>query len=172
MHSNKYGEIILNSTDVFNGIYSGKITSLTDLLVDDKEELEKFNNAIKLNFEQLQEAPLYTEHSITVEDFDSTNQQNWFMPIEYKNMDIEEFLVNECPKENYERLIEELRLFRQHNMLDVLRYLKYFVDTMRKHKLVWGVGRGSSVASYCLFLIGVHKVDSIKYKLDINEFLK
>jgi DNA polymerase III alpha subunit len=43
---------------------------------------------------------------------------------------------------------------------------------MRKNKIVWGVGRGSSVASYVLFLIGIHKVNSLKYNLDIKEFLK
>ena len=41
---------------------------------------------------------------------------------------------------------------------------------MRKHELVWGVGRGSSVARYVLYLLGVHKVDSLKYNLDIKEF--
>ena len=172
MHSNKYGEIVLNSTDVFNGIYSGKINSVANLLIDDKEELEKFNTAIKVNFEQMQEADVYKEQSSTVEEFDQINQQDWFMPDEYKSMDIEGYLVHVCPKQNYERLIEELALFRQHDMIDVLRYLKYFVDTMREHKIVWGVGRGSSVASYCLYLLGVHKIDSIKYKLNIKEFLK
>jgi DNA polymerase III alpha subunit len=43
---------------------------------------------------------------------------------------------------------------------------------MRSNNIVWGVGRGSSVASYVLYLLGVHKVDSIKYGLDIREFLK
>ena len=57
-------------------------------------------------------------------------------------------------------------------MIDLLCYLKYLVDTMREHNIVWGVGRGSSVASYCLYLLGVHKIDSIKYELDIREFLK
>jgi len=28
------------------------------------------------------------------------------------------------------------------------------------------------VASYVLFLIGVHKIDSIYYKLSVDEFLK
>lgn len=172
MHTNKYGEVVLNSTDVFNGIYSGKISSLDNLQIDDQEELEKFNSAIRSNFEQLQEAVLYKEYTGSVEDFDRANQETWFMPDEYKNMDIEGFLVHVCPKQNYERLIDELNLFRQHNMIDVLRYLKYFVDTMREHKIVWGVGRGSSVASYALYLLGVHKIDSIKYKLDIKEFLK
>ena len=57
-------------------------------------------------------------------------------------------------------------------MIDLLRWLKYFVDTMRSNNLTWGVGRGSSVASYVLYLLGVHKVDSIKYKLDLKEFLR
>jgi len=34
------------------------------------------------------------------------------------------------------------------------------------------VGRGSSVASYCLYLLGVHKINSLKFDLDIKEFLK
>jgi len=46
------------------------------------------------------------------------------------------------------------------------------VDTFRKNNVVWGVGRGSSVSSYVLYLLGVHRVDSIKYKLNINEFLR
>lgn len=97
---------------------------------------------------------------------------NWFIPEEYKKMDIEEFLVNRCPKENYQRLLEELQLYKSHNMIPVLLTIKYIVDTLRKNNIVWGVGRGSSVASYVLFLIGIHKVDSVKYKLPINEFFK
>jgi DNA polymerase III alpha subunit len=57
-------------------------------------------------------------------------------------------------------------------MLDLLRWLKYFVDTAKQRNIIWGVGRGSSVASYVLYLIGVHKIDSIKYKLDWKEFLR
>lgn len=97
---------------------------------------------------------------------------NWFIPEEYKKMDIEEFLVSQCPKENYQRLLEELQLYKSHNMIPVLLTIKYIVDTLRKNNIVWGVGRGSSVASYVLFLIGIHKVDSVKYKLPINEFFK
>jgi DNA polymerase III alpha subunit len=66
----------------------------------------------------------------------------------------------------------ELTEFETRNLFPVLRILIYIIETMRKHKLVWGVGRGSSVASYVLYLLGVHKVDSLKYNLDINEFLK
>jgi DNA polymerase III alpha subunit len=96
----------------------------------------------------------------------------WFIPKEYQCMDIEEFLVSHCPKQNYDRLIQELDLYKSHNLLPVLRAMKYIVDTLRNNNIVWGVGRGSSVASYVLFMIGVHKIDSVKYKLPINEFFK
>jgi DNA polymerase III alpha subunit len=62
--------------------------------------------------------------------------------------------------------------FSSRDMFMVLRWLKYFVDTMRKNNLIWGVGRGSSVSSYVLFLLEIHKIDSLRYDLDIKEFLK
>jgi len=98
--------------------------------------------------------------------------RDWFIPQEYQSMDIEAFLIDKCPKENYERLITEINLYKQHNMLDVLKAMKYIVDTLRSNNIVWGVGRGSSVSSYCLYLIGIHKIDSIKYNLPITEFFK
>ncbi len=100
------------------------------------------------------------------------NSSNWFIPQEYKNMDIEGFLVDQCPKQHYDRLIAELELFRKNNMIPMLKTMKYIVDTLRANGVIWGVGRGSSVASYVLYLIGVHKIDSIKYNLPIEEFFK
>ena len=95
------------------------------------------------------------------------------MPENYKKIDIVKWLLDQCTNQTQQtRVTNELDLFVQHNMVDLLRYLKYLVDIMREQKIVWGVGRGSSVASYCLYLIGIHKIDSIRYNLDINEFLK
>lgn len=98
--------------------------------------------------------------------------RDWFIPKEYQDMDIEGFLVDKCPKENFQRLTDEINLYKQHDMIDVLKAIKYLVDTLRENNVVWGVGRGSSVASYVLYLIGVHKIDSIKYSLPIEEFFK
>ena len=98
---------------------------------------------------------------------------NWFIPYEYKTMDILDWLYQQCPTpEIRERVVEELRLFAKHDMIPMLKTMKYVVDTLRANNVVWGVGRGSSVASYVLFMIGVHKIDSVKYKLPINEFFK
>jgi DNA polymerase III alpha subunit len=102
----------------------------------------------------------------------SIDINNWLIPESYKSMDIEEYLTNVCPKENQDRLNKELLLYHKNNMIPVLKTMKYVVDTLRKNNVVWGVGRGSSVASYVLFLIGVHKIDSVKYNLPIEEFFK
>lgn len=102
----------------------------------------------------------------------SIDKTNWFIPQNYKDMDIEKFLEEQCPKENRTRLSQELELYRAHNMIPMLKAMKYIVDIFRSNKVIWGVGRGSSVASYALFLLGVHKVDSVKYNLPLTEFFK
>jgi DNA polymerase III alpha subunit len=103
---------------------------------------------------------------------DKIDPENWFIPEEYKTLDIEKYLIDQCPTENIDRLNTELRLYHKYNMIPVLKTMKYIVDTLRKNNIVWGVGRGSSVASYVLYLIGVHKIDSVKYNLPIDEFFK
>jgi len=172
MRTTDYGEVILNTSDVLSGLYSGKIVDLNNIFLDDPEEVKKFNQAIKENFDKLNSLKIYQDPNISIDEFDKTNQSNWFMPDDYCP-NLMEYLYGCCTTaEQIDRVNQELELFSQHGMIDLLFYLKYLVDTMREHKIVWGVGRGSSVASYVLFLIGVHKVDSIKYELDIHEFLK
>lgn len=102
----------------------------------------------------------------------SIDHRDWFIPYEYEIMDIETFLLDQCPAQHRDRLINELELFKQHDMIPVLRTMKYVVDTLRANHVVWGVGRGSSVASYVLHIIGVHKIDPIKYDIPIEEFFK
>lgn len=102
----------------------------------------------------------------------SISPTSWLIPDEFQTFDIEKYLVEQCPEQNLNRLHEELALFTTLKMIPVLRLMKYIVDTLRKNNIVWGVGRGSSVASYTLFLIGVHKIDSVKYQLPIDEFLR
>jgi len=70
------------------------------------------------------------------------------------------------------RVVEELVLYRERKMEPMLRFMIYLVRVMRENNIVWGVGRGSSVSSYLLFLIGLHSVDAVKYNLDIREFIR
>ena len=172
MEVNKFGQVEISADEAFTALYAGIIENLNSVFLNNKEEVDKFNASINLNADEIPISKMLSAQEYDRVTVDKLNQSNWFMPDDYKNMDIEGFLVHVCPKQNYQRLIEELRLFKSYNMLDLLKYLKYLVDTMRSNNIVWGVGRGSSVASYVLYLIGVHKIDSIKYNLDMNEFLK
>ena len=96
----------------------------------------------------------------------------WFIPNDYCP-NLVEVLYSLCKtEEQTARVNQELELFIKHDMYDLLHVMKYVVDTLRENNIVWGVGRGSSVASYVLHLIGVHKIDSIKYNLPIEEFFK
>jgi DNA polymerase III alpha subunit len=111
----------------------------------------------------------YLDYPIPPTTVDPTH---WFIPDDYYP-NLVEFLYGSCETdEQRDRVSLELDLFIKNGMHDVLYVMKYIVDTLRANNVVWGVGRGSSVASYVLHLIGVHKVDSIKYKLPIEEFFK
>lgn len=95
------------------------------------------------------------------------------MPEQYKNMDIAAWILGKCQTDQErQRVGQELLLFLERDLFDMLKYLKYLVDTMRVNNIVWGVGRGSSVSSYVLFLLGVHKINSLYFGLEIGEFLK
>jgi DNA polymerase III alpha subunit len=150
------------------GLYRQKMLWIT--LERNLKELKPFQaNIAKDHFDNLKE---WQQPQEDLDFFDEANQCDWFMPENYCP-NLVDILYGMCTTETQrKRVDEELTLFIQHGMFDMLFYLKYLVDTMRENNIVWGVGRGSSVASYVLYLIGIHKIDSIKYELDINEFLR
>jgi DNA polymerase III alpha subunit len=151
-------------------LYSNPEVDISAIKVIDPAE---YNTSIATMFAQMPTLKQYTEVIGSLEEFDINQQANWHMPDEYKQLDIAEYILSLC-KEDYElqRVAQELLLYQERDLFNLLRYLKYLVDTLRKNKVVWGVGRGSSVASYVLYLLGVHKINSMHYQLDITEFLK
>lgn len=168
MEYDKYDNPIFDESDLLRAIYAGyQFNSSDTLLVKERtNQVKSLESYIGFKFLEPYETLASSK------EYDQACQQVWNMPEEYKNMDIESYLVSVCPEENYQRLAEELAEYQSRNMLDLLKWLKYFVDTCTKENIVWGVGRGSSVASYILFLLGVHSIDSIKYNLDWREFLR
>lgn len=172
MKIDRYGRAEVTEQEAFTALYNGKITNLHSVYVDDDAAIQQYNRARSLNADRMSVLEKLKELDISIEDFDKQNQTVWFMPENYFP-ELTEWLFEQCrSEEETARVKLELELFAQYRMIPVLHYIKYLVDTMRKERIVWGVGRGSSVASYVLFLIGIHKVNSLKYNLDIREFLK
>ena len=173
MNIDKYGNVILDSKEAFESLYSGRLQDLENIFLQSTTDIDQFNLSVDTNADHIPKIHQYSEPNYTMEFADNLRQDIWYMPDNYKTFDIENWVLGQAPDIiAWTRVKEELELFTQHNMITLLKYLKYLVDTMRENKIVWGVGRGSSVASYVLYLIGVHKIDSIKYELDIKEFLK
>lgn len=174
MKKNKFDEIILDKHDLFDYAMQGKeIWSTPDLIVDPSVDIEKL-----ISYTITDPGPILTwtfpeESDIAISEFDARNQRCWFMPEKYKEIDIAAHVLSLCETPaQLQRCGEELLLFQEKNLFDLLRYLKYLVDVMEENNVIWGVGRGSSVASYVLFLLGIHKIDSIHYDLDPREFLR
>jgi DNA polymerase III alpha subunit len=170
MKTDQYGQIIYNESDLVSMIMSGAtIDSLKGMLVESGLNLETASTYL----EQVPELIEYMFTDMTVEEFDVMKQNSWYMPEEYKQLDIAEYILSLCDSDaRLQRCGEELLLFQERNLFDLLRYLKYLVDTLRANNMIWGVGRGSSVASYVLYLLGVHRIDSMFYDLDPTEFLR
>jgi hypothetical protein len=170
MKTDQYGQIIYDEDDLVNMIMrNATIESLTGMLVEPGVNLETASAYL----EQVPELIEWLFTDMTVEEFDVMKQNSWHMPDEYRNMDIAEHILSLCDTDaRLQRCGQELLLFQERNLFDLLRYLKYLVDTLQANRMIWGVGRGSSVASYVLYLLGVHRIDSMFYDLDAREFLR
>ena len=165
------GQAYCDSQEICDLLYKNPELDLTKFLVSDPGQ---YNSVRKqMHYTELPALKPYIPFVGNVDEFHKHNQQNWYMPDEYKQLDIAEYVLSLCATEaELQRVGEELLLYQERNLFDLLRFMKYLVDTLRKNNIVWGVGRGSSVSSYVLYLLGVHKIDSLYYDLDIKEFLK
>ena len=171
MELDKYSRRILVEADIINLLYTNPTADLSHLYLNDPE---KHNKAIALNYSELNKLDTLLTIEEPVDVWHRQNQQNWQMSEEYKNFDIAAWVLNECHNNETElqRCGQELLEYAARDLLPLLQYLKYLVDTMRKNNIVWGVGRGSSTASFVLYKIGVHRINSIEYDLPLEEFFK
>ena len=183
MKTDSLGIPRFSNRDLIDMIYSGHADKVHVVLCDENDDVDKFNAAM----EEQGMSPLqkYIPLDVDQKTFDGVCQGEWFMPDEYKNINLDEWLMAKLMEEkqlkerfraqaskDWYRVMEELDAFRSRDMENLLKYMVYLVDFMRENNIVWGVGRGSSVASFVLYLIGVHKINSIQYGLDWREFLR
>lgn len=165
--------MIFDEDDVCNLLMQGRtVESLKRMQVDASVDLEKAALLLDcmpgfVTYDAL------VNQDLTIETFDRGRQQTWYMPQEYQDMDIAQYVLSLCTTEaELQRCGHELLLFQERNLFDLLKFLKYLVDTMMTNRVIWGVGRGSSVASYVLYKLGVHRIDSMFYELNVEEFLR
>jgi len=169
MNTNEYGDCVFDEDEIINLVYNDPDMDLSKLFTNN---FEKYNKTIKELGSLLPQLPSLPKRK-NLAEFDNKNIDNWHMPEKYYQINVLEWLLERCQTDEERMRVQlEYDLFEKKQFIRVLQFLIYFVDTLRTNNIVWGVGRGSSVASFCLFLIGVHKINPMLYNLDITEFLR
>lgn len=129
---------------------------------------------------------MYTDNHLTLKNDIKPYDFSYTIPEEYQNINLQKYILTkllevvkrdeiinkEAIEARISRVMEELKLFKEYNMENLVRTTIYIVDQFDKNSVVWGTGRGSSCACYCFYLIGLHEVDSIFYDLALNEFFR
>jgi|TARA_S200000501_G_C20776220_1_gene722811 DNA polymerase III alpha subunit len=167
--TNDTGDCIFSEQDAIDLLYTNPKFDISKLFFDNTTQ---YNNSLKelgLDLPKIKTVP----DRPNPHEFDRLNCQSWNMPKEYYEIDVLKWLLERCQTDQERtRVQDEYILFQKKDFVKVLQFLIYFIDTLRSNNIVWGVGRGSSVSSFCLFLIGVHKINPLLYNLDYTEFLR
>jgi len=168
MITDKYGQQIYNEEELCDLMLTNTQLRLSNVLVE-----ENIHVPLELDLQYVPKLIKYTTDNAEVEQFDKIKQSSWNFPDSYKNMDIAKYVLDRCSNDTeLQRAGQELLIYQKRELFTLLKYLKYLVDIMKSNNIIYGVGRGSSVASFVLYLLEVHKINSLYYDLSIDEFLK
>ena len=166
---NDHGDVIFTEQDAIDLLYTDPTFDIGKLFFDDTEKYLHSLKQLGIDLPKIKNAP----QRDNLNAFDQQNINNWYMPSKYYQINVLQWLLDKCQNDEEKMRVQmEYSLFEKKKFIKVLQFLIYFVGTLRANNIVWGVGRGSSVASFCLFLIGVHKINPLLYNLDITEFLR
>jgi DNA polymerase III alpha subunit len=142
-------------------------------VVYETPEIEAFNRQVSLAERLMEFEPEPLSFKFT-----------WQLPPEFLSLDVEEHVSvvfgERLPALGYDsaqtetaitRVAQELGEFKRRGLDDLLRTIIYVLHRFKETNQVWGVGRGSSCASFILFLLGLHVVDPIKFDVPLEEFM-
>jgi DNA polymerase III alpha subunit len=145
---------------------------LCEIILQDKDLDGLFIDEITDNIKRYN---LISDKKIDVKYGCRSLDTSWNLPEYYLNIDLEKYCFDNVKYNNDKitnRINDELFLIKKLNLENLFRAIIYILDYFKQNGIVWGVGRGSSCASYILYLFGLHKVDCIKYDVDLKEFFK
>jgi DNA polymerase III alpha subunit len=166
-----WGRVLADVQTVEDVILSGK--DFEELWVTDDQRFQKLNEWLKVfdKPEFLLSKP--QDLDISPEEEHRRRGASWSLGAELVDVDIRALMLELCSNQaEQDRVNEEMDLFEERDLMPLLRCMMALVDHLRRNNVVWGVGRGSSVASFVLYLIGVHRINPMIYDLSIRDFLK
>jgi len=165
------------------GAMVAKFKLVVDMALDDKDfshlitvphpDIAKYH----LDHNTINDARQWTDDGVPKGP--SQNTYEWTYPESYKKLDVEEYCLDmmivlglDESLEYVDRMSIELQKIQEKEMEPFIRCMIWITDVFRKNNMVWGLGRGSSCASLIMYIIGVNKVDPIRYDIPMEEFYK
>lgn len=160
------GNVVYFTESLVELLYNGEIPS--EILFPQNDiDVQLFNKHSYENYDDLEYK--LPEKLLTHNE----RKNNWFYPDRYNDINLQEYFLSLCNNDiEKNRVLMELKLFEEKGFDKFLRCCIFLSDKIKENDWVIGVGRGSSCSSYIFFKLKLHLVDSIKYNLDIKEFLK
>lgn len=161
------GNVVYFTDSLIEMLYNGEIPSEI-LYPQDDPDVVAFN---KFSYENLDDIYYTLPTSIKTTQ---ERKEDWFYPDRYDEINLYEYFEKLIDNNDLQknRIYQEINLYKEKGFEKFLRFCIFLSDKIKENDWVIGVGRGSSCASYLLFLLKIHLVDSLKYNLDIKEFLK
>lgn len=167
----EYGDVHLSTQEIIDGLLDGVIPS--NVYVDDEVEVNKYIEGSKKLGLTRNKLLLPVEHQMSPDEYLKSKAKSWMIPEKYFEIDIIEYLISRCKNQDeIDRVIQELNKFIDRDQVEILHVMIYIVDFLRENNIVWGVGRGSSVASFCLYLIGINRINPLEYDIPMSDFFK
>lgn len=170
MRVNNQGEIGYTALELSESLRVDPTLDLTEVKLLDPDQ---HNQACQQTHSELSEFAQWDPHASPPPGWHQAQQSHWHIPEFYQNLDVERLLEQTAESDSeLARIQLELSEFKKRDLLPMLRYLCFLAQTARENHITLGVGRGSSVASFCLYKLGIHRINSLEWNLDISEFLK
>jgi DNA polymerase III alpha subunit len=166
----------------YDGDISVSPLEIEKLIVQGVPVKSLFTTELTRDLEKYNDLVLTSDQKIEVKTNIKPLQFDWMIEKSYHKISVSEFIVEALESEIHgmtaldseariDRTRMELKLFKTKNLFPVLRLMIYVMDVFEQNNVVWGVGRGSSVSSYILYLIGIHDIDCVKFQLPIEDFI-
>lgn len=167
----QFGRVVLNTDDVIEAMLSGN--DVSGVYLNNPDDVEQYETSCREFADEPMVFRKYYEIKESVKDYFEKKSDTWLIPKKYRNIDVVDYLTQKCKNDKEkERLVLELEEFLKRDQVILIHLMIYLVDVMREKNVVWGVGRGSSVACFVLYLIGINKVNPLDYDIDYKEFFK
>lgn len=158
------GEVICTERGLLELLYRGK--DIGGLSCDDARTVEEWEAAARICDYQLPGPRMHGDAA-------TADPRAWITPEPWASIDLHAWCMERCrDQQEVRRAMAELEEFDRRGMIPVMRHMIYCADTWRENGIFWGVGRGSSVSSFVLYLIGINRINPLEHDLDLGEWLK